>query len=403
MIIGTPFTQSALRVLLLGSGGLSKEISIVLQNFGIEVTAASVYPQAPAQQISQKAITVDLSDGEELGKIIQQEKPHYIFTETESVSHDVLEHVEKTGLSTVVPMAQAISKTTNREKIKQIASMQLGLTTAAFDSAESPEELESLIENKIGYPCLIKPTLSSSEQGQSVINTPEEIKNAWEKANSSVRSSTQCGTVLVESFLEFDYEITLLTVSHKTPEGKNSISFCAPIAHARLGGDYHESWQPAEIPCKALARAKQYAHMMVQYLGGTGLFGVDFFVRGEEVWFSDISARPHEAGFVTLCTQHHSEFELHIRAALGLGIDVNLRSPGAMHTLLSSIHASEVVYENLPQALSNPQVSLRLFGKPNAWIKRKMGFVLANGHDTNEARFSARKAAQEIIIRAAEH
>lgn len=399
MIIGTPFRKSSRRVLLLGSGELGREIVFTLQRFCCEVTAASSYPEAPAQQTAQKSITADLTNSEQLLQIIHQEKPDIIFTEIEYIAYDALLKAEKTGLSRVIPSAHAVETAIHREKTRRLAAEELCLVTSAYEFASSCDELLSVIKNKIGYPCVVKPMTSFSGKGQSIVSTEEEVASSWDRAQNE--PLVHHPRVIVESFLEFDYEITLLAVRHELPTGKYVVDFCDPIGQVQHNGNYHESWQPSDISAKALERAHTFSSLIVNRLGGVGLFGVEFFVRGEEVWFSEISSRPHDTGLVTLCSQYQSEFELHVRAALGFPIDVQLREPGASHVIASQIEAEDVVYDNLAAALSYPKTSVHLFGKPKSMINRRMGISLANGQTTDEARFTAKKAAQSVIIRKA--
>ncbi|WP_175330215.1 formate-dependent phosphoribosylglycinamide formyltransferase [Candidatus Ichthyocystis hellenicum] len=391
MIIGTPFAKSSLRVLLLGSGEIGKEIVFSLQRFGCEVTAASSYPKAPAQQTAQKSITADLTDPDQLMHIIHQEKPEIIIAaEVESIAYEVLSHVEKVGLSRVIPSSQAIETAINCEKMRKLAVEELGLVTSAYDFANSCDELLSVVKNKIGYPCIVKPI--TSKKDQLVVNAEEDAISAWSKFQNESR-------VIVESFLEVDYEVSLLTVRHQLPNGQFEIGFCDPIGQLQHDGNFRESWQPADISPKALERTHHFARLIVDRLGGVGLFGIEFFVRGEEVWFSEATYSPSNSGLVTLCSQYQSEFDLHVRAALGLPVDLQLREPGASCAILSPVEAEDVVYNDVYAALSYPKTSIILSGEPQSCIGRRMGFALATGKTTDEARFAARKSAQSIVIK----
>ncbi|CUT17489.1 MULTISPECIES: formate-dependent phosphoribosylglycinamide formyltransferase [Candidatus Ichthyocystis] len=393
MIIGTPFTKSSLRVLLLGSGEIGKEIVFSLQRLGCEVTAASSYPKAPAQQTAQKSITADLSDPDQLLHIVHQEKPDIIIvSELGSIAYEVLSHIEKVGLSRVIPSSQALDITTNREKMRKLAVEELGLVTSAYDFANSYDELLEVVKNKIGYPCIIKPTTSFSGTDQTVVSSEEDLLLAWSKSQSS-------SSVIVESFLEVDNEITVLTIRHQLPNGQFDVGFCDPVGQIKHNGNFHESWQPADISPKALERTHHFARLIVDRLGGIGLFGVEFFVRGEEVWFSEVRPSPHNSGLVTLCSQYQSEFDLHVRAALSLPVDLQLREPGASHAIVSPVEAEDVVYDNIYTALSYPKTNIIIFGEPRSCIGKCIGIALATGKNTDEARFAAMKSAKSIEIK----
>src|SRR5574340_789058 len=327
MKIGTPLSPSATRVMLLGSGELGKEVIIALQRLGVEVIAVDRYPEAPGHQVAHRAHVINMADGAALRALIEQEKPQLIVPEIDAIATDMLAEIERDGLAEVIPTARAAQLTMNREGIRRLAAEKLGLPTSRYAFAGSLSEMQAAIENSIGFPCIVKPVMSSSGKGQSTVHGPEDVENAWNYAMSGGRVSH--GRVIVEEMINFDYEITLLTVRARGTSGAVETSFCEPIGHVQVKGDYVESWQPQGMSPAALKNAQDAARAGTGDLGGRGIFGVEFFVKGDQVWFSEVSPRPHDTGLVTLCSQRLSEFELHARAILGLPVDVGLRRPGA--------------------------------------------------------------------------
>lgn len=399
MKIGTPLTASATKALLLGSGELGKEIAISLQRYGVEVIAVDRYPHAPAQHIAQRCHVIDMTDAEAVKALIAHEQPHFIIPELEAIATDALAEIEALGHCTVVPNARAIQLTMNREGIRVMVAEELKLPTSRYAFAESLEELQHAINNGIGYPCFIKPTMSSSGKGQSMLNSDAELEQAWSYAKSAGRVNT--GKVIVEAKIEFDFEITLLTVRALNTGGAIVTHFCEPIGHRQEHGDYRESWQPQAMTAKALERAQEIAKLVTDNIGGLGLFGVELFVQGDCVWFSEVSPRPHDTGMVTMVTQRQNEFELHVRAILGLPVSTQLLSQGASAVILGGIDAGAVTYTGLDKALADASVSVRLFGKPEAYTHRRMGVALATAGTTDNARVKACDAAKQIIIKPA--
>ena len=401
--IGTPLSPGALRVMLLGSGELGKEVIIALQRLGVEVIAVDRYANAPGHQVAHRAHVIPMTDGAALRRLIELEKPHLIVPEIEAIATDQLVEIEREGLAEVIPTARAAQLTMNREGIRRLAAETLGLPTSPYRFADSLAELRAAIDGSagqpgIGYPCIVKPTMSSSGKGQSLLRGPADVTKAWDYAASGGRVDQ--GRVIVEGFIDFDYEITLLTVRALDANGQVQTYFCEPIGHVQVSGDYVESWQPQAMTPAALARAQQIAAAVTANLGGRGLFGVELFVKGDQVWFSEVSPRPHDTGLVTLCSQRFSEFELQARAILGLPVDTALREPGASAVIYGGMDAAGIAFSGLAEALAVPRSDLRLFGKPEAFVKRRMGVAVANGADTDQARQRAKLAASRVQPRA---
>ena len=389
--IGTPFTDGAMRVMLCGSGELGKEVAIELQRYGVEVIAVDSYANAPAMQVADRSHVVSMLDGTALRAVIEAEKPHLIVPEVEAIATDTLAAIEAEGLAIVIPTARATQLTMNREGIRRLAAEELGLTTSPYRFAATEEEYPAAIA-EIGLPCVVKPIMSSSGKGQSTLKRPEDIQPAWDYAQKGGRAGK--GKVIVEGFVEFDYEITQLTVRHV-----GGTSFCEPIGHIQIDGDYRESWQPQPMSDLARERAKEYAKSVTDALGGYGIFGVELFVKGEEIIFSEVSPRPHDTGMVTMISQDLSQFALHARAILGLPIpDIRLHGPSASAVLLVEGESSSITYGNLQQALTEPDTQIRLFGKPNVAGKRRMGVALARATDIEKAREKAKNASAAIQV-----
>lgn len=397
MQIGTPLSQNATRVMLLGSGELGKEVIIALQRYGVEVIAVDRYANAPGHQVAHRSYAIDMTDDSALKQLIEAEKPHLIVPEIEALNTQTLAEIESAGIATVIPTVKAVQLTMNREGIRRLAAEELNLPTSPYAFARSEAELQAAIDNGIGYPCFIKPTMSSSGKGQSRITDPSQVKSAWEYAASAGRVNQ--GVVIVEGQIDFDYEITLLTVRAKNQHGEIDTYFCAPIGHVQVKGDYVESWQPQAMTEKALHTSQEIAKAVTEKLGGLGLFGVELFVKGDQVWFSEVSPRPHDTGMVTMCSQRLSEFELHARAILGLPVDVALREPGASAVIYGQYDTKNLAFENVEQALSVPNSDVRLFGKPESFERRRMGVALATGKDIDEARQRAKEAASLVKTR----
>ncbi len=398
---GTPLSPAALRVMLLGAGELGKEVIIALQRLGVEVVAVDRYANAPGQQVAHRAHVIDMSDAGALRALVESERPHLIVPEIEAIATDELARIEADGLAEVIPTARAAQLTMNREGIRRLAAEELGLPTSPYAFADSAQQLRAAIDSGLGYPCVVKPVMSSSGKGQSVLHGPDDVQPAWDYAMSGGR--VQHGRVIVEGFVDFDYEITLLTVRAVDPaSGAVQTRFCAPIGHLQVHGDYVESWQPQPMPADALRHAQDIAARVTAALGGRGIFGVELFVRGDQVWFSEVSPRPHDTGLVTLCSQRQSEFELHARAILGLPVDTALREPGASAVIYGGVDAGALVYEGVDAALAVPRADLRLFGKPQSYRRRRMGVALACGDDVDQARARAKEAASRVRPRAAD-
>jgi phosphoribosylglycinamide formyltransferase 2 len=397
MKIGTALTGNATRALLLGSGELGKELTISLQRYGIEVIAVDRYPNAPAHQVAHRSHVIDMTDAGAVKRLIALEQPDFIIPEIEAIATSALAEIEADGRCTVVPNARAIQLTMNREGIRTLVAEQLKIPTSNYAFAQSFEELQAAIDGGIGYPCFIKPTMSSSGKGQSMVKSADQLKSAWDYAKSSGRVDT--GKVIVEAKIDFDFEITLLTVRALNKDGEVETYFCEPIGHLQEHGDYRESWQPQIMSAASLDLSRDIAFKVTNEIGGLGLFGVELFIKGDDVWFSEVSPRPHDTGMVTMVTQKQNEFELHARAILGLPVDTRLQRVGASAVILGGIDAKGVVYEGLAEALAVPDSEVRLFGKPEAFVKRRMGVVLATAEAIHEARIKALKAANLIVIK----
>ncbi len=394
MHIGTPLSPSATRVMLLGSGELGKEVIIALQRLGVEVIAVDRYPNAPGHQVAHRSHAIDMTDGAVLRALIEQERPHLIVPEIEALNTDVLADIERAGLATVIPTVKAVQLTMNREGIRRLAAEELGLPTSPYAFAESLEQMQSAIDGGIGYPCFVKPVMSSSGKGQSRVTKADEVAAAWDYAGTGGRVNK--GKVIVEGQIDFDYEITLLTVRARNAAGEVETRFCEPIGHVQVKGDYVESWQPQPMSAKALENSRHIAKAVTDSLGGLGLFGVELFVKGDQVWFSEVSPRPHDTGLVTLATQRLSEFELHARAILGLPVDVALRASGASAVIYGGVDAVGIAFEGVDEALAVPESDLRLFGKPESFTRRRMGVAVATGKDVEQARERAKLAASKV-------
>ncbi|HRK84304.1 formate-dependent phosphoribosylglycinamide formyltransferase [Alcaligenes sp. SDU_A2] len=397
-LLGTPLTSSSDKVMLLGSGELGKEVLIALQRLGVETIAVDRYDNAPGQQVAHQARTITMSDPEQLRALITQEKPALVVPEIEAIATSVLEELEEQGKVRVIPTARAARLTMDREGIRRLAAETLGVPTSPYQFCDSLESLQAAIDGGIGYPCVVKPLMSSSGKGQSKINGPDDVARAWQYALAGGRVS-QC-RVIVEGFIDFDYEITLLTVRSLGADGQVQTSFCDPIGHKQVDGDYVESWQPQPMSAKALEAAQDIARAVTSDLSGQGLFGVELFVKGDQVWFSEVSPRPHDTGMVTMITQWQSEFELHARAILGLPVNTALRVPGASAVIYGGVDSTEVEFLNVDQALRVPQTDIRLFGKPESFEKRRMGVALAADADLDTARTNALKAAGLVTVKA---
>ena len=394
MQIGTPLSPGATRVMLLGAGELGKEVIIALQRLGVEVIAVDRYENAPGHQVAHRAHVISMTDGAALRRLVELEKPQLIVPEIEAIATDMLVNIEAAGLAEVIPTARAARLTMNREGIRRLAAEELGLATSPYRFADSQAELQAAIDGGIGYPCIVKPVMSSSGKGQSLLSGPADVQKAWDTAASGGR--VNAGRVIVEGLIDFDYEITLLTVRACDANGIVQTCFCEPIGHVQVAGDYVESWQPQPMSAAALARAREIAAAVTGNLGGRGVFGVELFVKGDQVWFSEVSPRPHDTGLVTLCSQRFSEFELHARAILGLPVDTALREPGASAVIYGGMDESGIAFAGIEEALTVPRSDLRLFGKPESFIKRRMGVAVANGANIDEARARAKLAASRV-------
>jgi phosphoribosylglycinamide formyltransferase 2 len=394
MRIGTPLSPSATRVMLLGSGELGKEVIIALQRLGVEVIAVDRYPNAPGHQVAHRSHVIAMTDGAALRRLIEQERPALVVPEIEAIATDTLLEIEKEGLAEVIPTARAARLTMNREGIRRLAAETLGIPTSRYAFAESLEELQAAIDAGIGYPCVVKPVMSSSGKGQSTVKSAADVARAWDYAGSGGR--VRQARVIVESFIDFEYEITQLTVRAVGESGSVETYFCEPIGHLQVHGDYVESWQPQPMSPAALAMSREIAGKVTADLGGRGIFGVELFVKGDQVWFSEVSPRPHDTGLVTLRSQVQSEFELHARAILGLPVDTSLRAPGASAVIYGGMDAQSIAFEGVDQALRVPNSDLRLFGKPEAFIRRRMGVAVASGANITEARERAKRCASLV-------
>lgn len=393
--IGTPLSPSATRVMLLGAGELGKEVVIALQRLGAEIIAVDRYPDAPGHQVAHRAHVIDMTDGPALRALVDQERPHLIVPEIEAIATDTLAKIEADGLATVIPTACATQLTMNREGIRRLAGEDLGLPTSPYAFASSADEVREAIKG-IGFPCFVKPVMSSSGKGQSLLRRADDVEPAWAAAMESGR--VEQPRVIVEGFIDFDFEITLLTVRALSPSGAVETVFCDPVGHRQVDGDYVESWQPQPMSDGALEKAQAIARTVTDNLGGCGVFGVELFVKGEDVWFSEVSPRPHDTGLVTLVTQGQSEFALHARAILGLPVSTARHSVGASAVIYGGLDTDGVVFEGVDQALAIPDTEIRLFGKPLATSKRRMGVALARGYDIEAAREAARDAASRVRV-----
>ena len=391
--LGTPLSSSATKVMLLGSGELGKEVIIALQRLGVEVIAVDRYENAPGHQVAHRAHVINMADGAALRALIAREKPDVIVPEIEAIATDMLVQIEQEGLARVIPTARAAQLTMNREGIRRLAAETLGLPTSPYRFADSLQEMRAAAD-VIGYPCIVKPVMSSSGKGQSKLDSADDVQAAWDYAASGSRVNQ--GRVIVEGFIDFDYEITQLTVRAVGAGGSIETHFCAPIGHVQVHGDYVESWQPMAMSPLALQRARDIAKKVTDDLGGLGIFGVELFVKADQVWFSEVSPRPHDTGMVTMCTQRLSEFELHARAILGLPVDTSLRAPGASAVIYGQLDEKGIAFTGVDEALRVPESDVRLFGKPESFKKRRMGVALANGKDTDEARARAKLAAGKV-------
>lgn len=388
--IGSPYAPRGRKALLLGSGELGKEVTIELQRYGIEVVALDKYADAPAMHVANRSIVVSMLDGEALRRIVEEEKPDYIIPEIEAIATGTLIELEKEGWN-VVPTARATFITMNRREIRNLAAKELGVPTSPFEFADTKEEYLAAVE-KIGLPCVVKPVMSSSGHGQSLVRKAEEIKSAWREAQEGGRAGG--GAVIVEGFVDFDYEITLLTVRHI-----GGTSFCLPIGHYQKNGDYQRSWQPQPMSAAALEKAQEIARKVTGALGGRGIFGVEFFIKGDDVIFSELSPRPHDTGMVTLISQHLSEFALHVRALLGLPIpEIKFYGSSASRALLAEGNSTDIAFSGLEDALAIPGTDMRIFGKPEVKGHRRMGVMLATGDTVDAACDKVEKAASLIRI-----
>jgi phosphoribosylglycinamide formyltransferase 2 len=391
--LGTPLSSTATRVMLLGSGELGKEVIIALQRLGVETIAVDRYENAPGQQLAHRSHVIDMTDGAALDALIAAEQPDLVVPEIEAIATAKLVELEKAGRATVIPTARAAWLTMNREGIRRLAAEELGLPCSPYRFADSLAALQTACA-EIGFPCIVKPVMSSSGKGQSTLDSAADVEAAWNAAAAGSR--VDAGRVIVEGFIDFDYEITLLTVRSRNAQGQVDTSFCEPIGHLQVHGDYVESWQPHPMPALALQRAREIAHKVTENLGGAGLFGVELFVRGDMVWFSEVSPRPHDTGMVTMASQAQNEFELHARAILGLPVSTALRSAAASAVIYGGIEAAGIAYEGVADALSIPGVDIRLFGKPQSFARRRMGVALAAADDVETARQRARDAAARV-------
>lgn len=391
--IGTPLSPCATRVMVLGAGELGKELIISLQRLGIEVIAVDRYDNAPGHQVAHRAYVIDMTNGAELEKLIALERPHLVVPEIEAISTETLMKLELDQGVTVIPTARATWLTMNREGIRRLAAEELNLPTSSYRFAQNLDELRQACE-EIGFPCLVKPVMSSSGKGQSKLDSVADVTAAWDYAAAGARANA--GKVIVEGLIDFDYEITLLTVRAISLSHGIETHFCAPIGHLQVNGDYVESWQPHPMSKLALERARDVARQITDNLGGLGVFGVELFVKGDMVWFSEVSPRPHDTGMVTMATQAQSEFELHAKAILGLPVNVDLRNAGASAVIYGQYDAGAIFFDGVADALAIPGTDLRLFGKPTSFVKRRMGVVLNAAADVDTAKRQAREAASKI-------
>jgi phosphoribosylglycinamide formyltransferase 2 len=392
--LGTPLSPSATRVMLLGSGELGKEVLIALQRLGVETIAVDRYDNAPGHQVAHHARTITMSDPAQLKALIEAERPHLVVPEIEAIATPMLEELEAAGVVRVIPTARAARLTMDREGIRRLAAETLGLPTSPYKFCDSLTELQAAIDGGVGYPCVVKPVMSSSGKGQSKIDGPADVQKAWDYAMAGGRVGP--GRVIVEGFIDFDYEITQLTVRALGANGEVETHFCEPIGHVQVSGDYVESWQPHRMTPAALAESRRVAKAVTDNLGGQGLFGVELFVKGDQVWFSEVSPRPHDTGMVTMITQWQNEFELHARAILGLPVDTTLKSPGASAVIYGGVDATGIAFEGVDEAMRVPNSDIRLFGKPESFVKRRMGVALVHDADVEVARTQAKLAASKV-------
>ncbi|MBF9328317.1 formate-dependent phosphoribosylglycinamide formyltransferase [Mycobacteroides chelonae] len=394
--IGTPLSPRATRVMLLGAGELGREVLIALQRLGVETIAVDRYENAPGHQIAHHARVISMTDPEQLRTLIEAEKPDLVVPEIEAIATATLEALEAEGTVRVIPTARAARLTMDREGIRRLAAETLGLPTSPYQFCNSLAELQAAIDGGIGYPCVVKPLMSSSGKGQSKLDGPADVEKAWDYAMAGSRVTNN--RVIVEGFVDFDYEITQLTVRALGDSGEIETSFCAPIGHRQANGDYVESWQPHPMSDEALQSAQHIARAVTENLGGQGIFGVELFVKGDQVYFSEVSPRPHDTGMVTMITQWQNEFELHARAILGLPVDTSLKTPGASAVIYGGVDAEGVVFDGLEAALAVPRTDLRLFGKPESFVTRRMGVALAYDPDVETARRHAAEAAGRVRV-----
>lgn len=392
--LGTPLSAHATKVMLLGSGELGKEVLIALQRLGVETIAVDRYDNAPGHQVAHHARTITMSDPAQLKALIESERPHLVVPEIEAIATPMLQELEAAGTVRVIPTARAARLTMDREGIRRLAAETLGLPTSPYQFCDSLAELQASIDAGIGYPCIVKPVMSSSGKGQSKIDGPADVQKAWDYAMSGGRVGP--GRVIVEGFIDFDYEITQLTVRALGAGGQVETHFCDPIGHVQVSGDYVESWQPHPMTPAALQKSRDIAKAVTDNLGGQGLFGVELFVKGDRVWFSEVSPRPHDTGMVTMITQWQNEFELHARAILGLPVSTALKSPGASAVIYGGVDAQGIVFDGVDEALRIPNTELRLFGKPESFTRRRMGVALAFDADVDKARVTAKLAASKV-------
>ncbi|MFM1865827.1 MAG: hypothetical protein RIQ57_437 [Pseudomonadota bacterium] len=390
----TPLKPNSTKVMLLGSGELGKEVIISLQRLGMEVIAVDRYENAPGHQVAHRAYTIDMTDAVALEQLIQKEKPSLVVPEIEAINTKLLEKLEADNVTSVIPNVRAVQLTMNREGIRKLAAEDLKIPTSPYAFARSSHDLKEAV-NKVGLPCFIKPTMSSSGKGQSRIESIDDVEKAWDYAASSGRVNE--GVVIAEGQIDFDYEITLLTVRSLNADGKIITSFCEPIGHRQEDGDYVESWQPQPMSQKALDTSKDIALKITSALGGLGIFGVELFIKEDQVWFSEVSPRPHDTGMVTMITQKQSEFELHAKAILGLPVDTSLHNPGASAVIYGGHDCDHIEYQNVDQALALGNVDVRFFGKPQSFKKRRMGVILAFAEDVDQAKNKAQQAKSLII------
>ena len=391
--LGTPLSPTATKVMLLGSGELGREVIIALQRLGVETIAVDRYANAPGQQLAHRAHVIDMTDGNALAALIAAEQPDLVVPEIEAIATPTLVELERDGKATVIPTARAAWLTMNREGIRRLAAEELGLPTSPYRFADSLEAMRAACD-ELGFPCIVKPVMSSSGKGQSKLDGPGDVEAAWHAAAAGGRVDS--GRVIVEGFIRFDYEITLLTVRSRNARGEVETSFCDPIGHVQVQGDYVESWQPHPMPALALERSREIAGKVTDNLGGLGIFGVELFVAGDMVWFSEVSPRPHDTGMVTMASQFQSEFDLHARAILGLPVNTALRSPAASAVIYGQHEAVGIAFEGVAEALAVPGSDIRLFGKPQSYARRRMGVALAAAEDVETARRHAKEAASRV-------